>query len=297
VRLFPVWALIASGIAVAAPAPWIAMQPAITWLLGIVMLGMGATLTLDDFRRIARRPLTIGIGAALQFGLMPALAWLIGNTLGLPLELTVGLVLVGAAPGGTASNVICYLARGDVALSISLTFVSTLLSVVATPGLTWLYVGASVPVPAMSMLWSIARVILLPVALGVALRRVLGERIERMETALPLISMLAILWIIAIVVGLNADQIGRLGPIVVLAVASHNLLGLAGGYGMARLLRCDEATARTLSIEVGMQNSGLGVALATQYFSSAAALPGAVFSIWHNLSGSVLATWWSRAQR
>jgi BASS family bile acid:Na+ symporter len=234
------------------------------------------------------------LGVGLQFTIMPLVAWLVANGLGLAPQLVAGMVLVGASPGGTASNVICYLARGDVALSITLTAASTLLAVVATPILTWLYVGQTVPVPLFGMLESIAKVVLLPVSLGVLVNTWLGRYLLGVKELFPAVSVIAIVSIIAIIVALNAHQASLLGPAVVAAVAIHNLVGLAGGYWVPRLLGFDQRSCRTLAIEVGMQNSGLGVALAVKHFSAAAALPGAVFSIWHNLSGATLAAYWSR---
>jgi BASS family bile acid:Na+ symporter len=258
------------------------------------MFGMGLTLTANDFLEVARRPGLIAVGAALQFGIMPLAAWIVGHLLQLPPDLLAGLILVGACPGGTASNVITYLARGDVALSIALTSVSTFLSVVATPALTWLYVGALVPVPVVPMLRSILTIVIVPVVTGVVANHFFGRKLAAVRGAFPLLSVAAIVLIIAIIVALEADRASALAGSVVLAVVLHNGLGLAAGYALPRLFGIDERICRTLSIEVGMQNSGLGVALATQFFSPAAALPGAVFSVWHNLSGSVLAAWWTR---
>lgn len=294
--LLPVLALLSSAAAYLEPGPWVAMKPAIVPLLGLVMFGMGMTLTLERFAQVLRRPRLVLLGLALQFGVMPLAGWLIAETLGLPAALLAGLVLVGASPGGTASNVICYLARGDVALSITLTTASTLLAVLLTPALTWLYAGQRVPVPAGDMLISIAQVVLLPVALGALVNRLAGVRLAMLRRVFPLLSVPAIAVIIAIVVGLNQGALGSLGVAVVVAVVLHNGAGLTSGYWIARALGEDEARARTLAIEVGMQNSGLAAALAAKYLPAAAALPGAVFSIWHNLSGSALAAWWSRQE-
>ena len=293
-RLFPLWALLGSAAALAWPAPLAALRPWIPWLLGLVMFGMGLTLTAADFARALRRPAVLALGVALQFAAMPLIAWLLARALHLDAALLAGLVLVGAAPGGTASNVICYLARGDVALSIALTTASTLLAVVATPLLTLLYAGQAVPVPAGAMLLTIAKIVLLPVALGVAVNQWLGARLRPLQAVFPLLSVAAIVLIIAIVVALNAGRLAELTALLALAVMAHNGLGLATGYGVARALRLDAATARTLAIEVGMQNSGLAVALALKHFNALAALPGALFSIWHNLSGAALASWWAR---
>jgi len=293
-QLFPVWAILLSAAAYRYPDLFLPARGAIVPLLGVVMFGMGLTLTPSNFAEVLRRPAVVGLGVALQYSVMPLVAWLIGHGLGLPPALLAGLVLVGACPGGTASNVICYLARGDVALSITLTTASTLLAVLLTPALTWLYVGQTVPVPVAAMLWSIVKIVLLPVAGGVLVNRAARERLARVQHAFPLISVAAIVIIIAVIVALNRDSLTSIGATAAIAVILHNVVGLTAGYGLSRLLVCDRRTARTLAIEVGMQNSGLGVALALKYFSAAAAVPGALFSVWHNLSGSVLAGWWSR---
>jgi len=204
---------------------------------------------------------------------------------------------VGSCPGGTASNVICFLSRGDVALSVTLTAISTLLAFLATPFLTWLYVGQSIDVPVLKMLVSILKIVLLPVLLGVVINTYFGQHLERIKTVLPVLSVLTIVIVIAIVTALNADNFKQLSFLVVIAVMLHNLLGLAAGYFITRRLGYDIQTARTLAIEVGMQNSGLGTALAVKYFGAAAALPGALFSVWHNLSGALLAQSWRAKER
>ncbi len=258
------------------------------------MLGMGLTLTWDNFVQVLKSLRPVAGGIFVQFSLMPFLGWLIAGLLHLDQALTTGLVLVGACPGGTASNVICYLARGDVALSITLTTCSTVLAVVLTPLLTWFYIGQAVPVPVLKMLVSIFKIVLLPVGTGVLLNTFWGRHFEKMRPLFPLVSVVSIVFIIAIVVALNRQNLSVIGWSAALAVMLHNLAGLAGGYWVARLIGWNERICRTIAIEVGMQNSGLGVALAIQYFSSAAALPGAIFSIWHNLSGSILAAFWRR---
>lgn len=293
IRVFPILVVLVSVVAWFIPQPLIDLKPAIPWLLGVVMFGMGMTLTFEDFKNVLRHPAVIILGLGLQFLLMPFYAWGIGYLLGLDAMLLAGMVLVGASPGGTASNVICYLARGDVALSITLTLVSTLAAVFMTPLLTWAYVGQVVPVPVWSMLLSVLKIVLLPVLAGVLINRFFYSHLAKLQTLFPLISVLAIVVIIGIVVALNHNNIPKLGLAVSLAVVLHNLLGLISGYLAARWLVRDTRIARTLAIEVGMQNSGLAVALAVKYFSTAAALPGALFSVWHNLSGAVLASWWS----
>ncbi|OUR63867.1 bile acid:sodium symporter [Methylophaga sp. 42_25_T18] len=281
-----------SWVAYLLPEIFIDFKPVIIPLLSVIMFTMGMTLSLDDFKRVLQAPKVIGLGVILQYGLMPLFAFIIAKVLHLPLELMVGLILVGACPGGTASNVMCFLSRGDVALSISLTAVSTILAVVLTPFITWLYIGQEVVVPIVSMMLTVFKIILLPVFLGVVINRYLGVALQPIKPFLPLFAMAAIILIIAIIVALNVQQLSQIALAITIAIMLHNSLGLLSGYWLAKALGYDERVCRTLAIEVGMQNSGLGVALATKYFSAMVALPSALFSIWHNLSGSLLASYW-----
>lgn len=291
---FPLLAVLGAAAALAAPAPFAAAGAAIVPLLMLVMLGMGCTLTPRDFVAVAGRGRLVALGLALQYTIMPAAAWLVVALLELPRDVAMGVYLVGAASGGTASNVITYLARGDVALSVTMTALSTLLAIVAMPLWVGVLVGAEVELPAGELVATVAQVAVGPVLAGMLLRRLLGARMARIEPALPAVSALAIVAIVAIIVGLNAGRIVQVGAGVTAAVALHNGLGLTAGYALARLARADRRSARTIAIEVGMQNSGLAVALALKLFTPAAALPGALFSVWHNLSGALLAAWWAR---
>ncbi|GAB2792544.1 ketopantoate/pantoate/pantothenate transporter PanS [Halomonas shantousis] len=293
-RLFPVWAILLAAIAAWQPTLFTGLAGLIQNLLALIMFAMGLTLSKEDFLRVARQPLPVAVGLVLQFSIMPLAALLVSWALGLDAALTTGMVLVGATAGGTASNVITWLAGGNVALSVSMTLVSTLVSVAATPLLSWWLLGQSVEVPVTGMLLSIAKLVILPIALGVVIHQFLGRHIQRGESALATLAMAAIVLIIAIVVALNAGRLATLGPLVALAVIAHNALGLVGGYWVGRLCGFDIRTSRTLAIEVGMQNSGLAVALASQFFTATAALPGALFSVWHNVSGSLLAGYWKR---
>ncbi len=291
-QLFPLLALVAAGVAYVAPARWVGLQPAIVPLLMLVMLGMGMTLGWEDLRAVRNKRGALFTGVALQYLVMSAAAFGIARAFDLDLELTAGMILVGSSAGGTASNVICYLADGDLALSVAMTALSTVLAVLFMPALTWLYLGQAIPVPAGQMVASILQIVLVPVLLGVGINRLLGARLAPMQRVFPLFSILAIVIIIAIIVALNRGRIEELGAMMILPIALHNLFGLGCGYLVPKALRFDERTCRTIAIEVGMQNSGLSVALAVQYFSAAAALPGAIFSVWHNLSGAVLASYW-----
>ena len=230
VALFPFWAILGTALALLKPG---LLTPLASWivpLLGLVMFGMGLTLHARDFLEVARRPGLIAAGSGLQFGVMPLAAWVVGHLLGLSPELLTGLVLVGACPGGTASNVIAYLARGDVALSIALTSVSTFLSVFATPALTWLYVGELVPVPVVPMLQSILTIVIVPVVAGVVVNHFLEAKLDPLRNVFPLVSAASIVLIIAIIVALQAGQMSELAGTVVLAVMLHNGMGLAAGH-------------------------------------------------------------------
>jgi BASS family bile acid:Na+ symporter len=292
--LFPLWALLISLIAFFLNAPFAALSTAIVPLLAIVMFLMGLTLTKADVERIVKDPKPILVGVVLQFLLMPVMAMTFSKMLQLSNQLTIGMVLVGSCAGGTASNVVCYLAKGDVALSISLTMVSTLIGVIATPLLCAFYLSETVSVDTLALLFSIVQIVFIPVVLGFSCKFFMNDYANRVDPFIPTLSVLIILLIIAIVVALNADRLLDVGLITLIAVILHNLSGLTSGYYISRLIGLDIKQSQTIAIEVGMQNSGLGVALATQFFSATAALPGALFSVWHNISGSLLASIWSR---
>ena len=294
---FPILAIVFSIFAARYPEFLVDYKSAIIPLLGIVMFAMGMTLGIEDFKRVLKSPRVIGLGLLLQYGLMPLLAFIIGLILALPTALMAGLILLGSCPGGTASNVICYLGRGDVALSITLTAISTLLAVFLTPVLTWLYIGQEVSVPIVNMMLTVLKIIILPVTLGIIVNRYFGQYLIQLKQFLPVVSVIAIVFIIAIIVALNSQQISQLALPIIIAVMLHNGLGLASGYAIAKYLGYDEKVCRTLAIEVGMQNSGLGVALATKYFTAITALPAAFFSIWHNITGSLLAAYWTRKSK
>ncbi len=293
-RLFPLWAITLAVIAYFIPAPFIELKTSIIPLLTLIMFSMGLTLSMDDFKRVLSMPKLIISGLLLQYTVMPLTALAVAKILQLDTALTIGLILVGTCPGGTASNVITYLAKGNVALSISLTSFSTILAVVLTPAITFLIADTTIDVPAGKMLTSILLIVIFPVGLGLILKHFYAYRIKTVENYLPLIAICAIVLIIAIITALNAEQFSQLGLVIILAVALHNSVGLFVGYGSAKLLGYEARECRTLAIEVGMQNSGLAVALALKHFSTAAALPGAIFSIWHNVSGSALAYFWSK---
>ncbi len=294
IRLFPLWALLVSAAGYLCGGYLTGLKFLIVPLLAAVMFGMGMTLEWENFRNVLKSPRVIAAGFLLQYLVMPGAAFLISIVFGLPAELAAGMVLVGSSPGGTASNVITYLANGNVALSVTLTLASTIFAVLLTPLLTLLYLNHMVPVPAPEMLYDILQIVLLPVLAGTAINSFFKEKIGRARNIFPLLSTAAILVIIAIIVALNRVNLRGAGCVILFAVMAHNAAGLVAGYGFTKLLGCDEVTCRTVGIEVGMQNSGLAVALAIKHFSVAAALPGAIFSVWHNISGSMLAGFWRR---
>ena len=268
--------------------------PYVGWLLGVVMFGMGMTLTFQDFKRVLQRPWEVLLGVAAQFLIMPLAAWFLVWLFALPPELAIGVVLVGTCPGGTASNVISYLAKGDVALSVSMTMATTLLAPVVTPTLTWLLAGSWIEVSFTAMMISIAQMVLLPLLLGLTAHHFFERTVEKILPVMPVVSVVTIVLLVGGVVALGAESLLDVGRLMAAIGVLHNAFGLVLGYGMARLFRLDSKKARTVSIEVGMQNSGMAASLAVLYFSPAAAIPGAIFSVWHNISGSIVANYFAR---
>ncbi|MDC0609158.1 bile acid:sodium symporter family protein [Vibrio sp.] len=295
-NLFPLWAIVFSLAAYFSPETFTSLKSNIVPLLMIIMLAMGLTLKPEDFANVLKNKKAVTIGLILQFTIMPLVALLVSMALGFSAELTVGMVLVGSVAGGTSSNVMCYLAKGDVALSISMTAISTLLGVIVTPLLVEFLAGKAVDVPVSGMLLSLVKIVMVPVLIGIVVNSFMHSVTKKLEPVLPLISMLAIVLIIAIVVALNVGQLSQIGPIVALAVILHNSIGLTAGYWICKALGFEERTCRTIAFEVGLQNSGLATALAMKFFTPASAVAGTIFSIWHNLSGSMLAGYWSRKQ-
>lgn len=293
-KYFAVWVILTSVIAFMFPDPFLGLGGYITILLGVVMFGMGLTLKAVDFKIIFTKPLPVLIGVCAQFIIMPLVAFVIAKLLNLPAELAAGLVLLGCVPGGTASNVMVYLAKGNVPLSIAMTSVSTLLAPIMTPLILLLLAGQWMPVDAVAMFMSIVQVIIVPIVLGLAIKKFFPAAVEKSLTVLPLISVAAIITIVAAVVSGNSATIAASGLLIFTAVMLHNGFGLLLGYFAGKVLGQDEVNRRAIAIEVGMQNSGLGVALATAHFGPLAALPSVLAAAWHNISGPILATYWSK---
>ena len=288
-------AIIALAVAIIAlvfPAPVSAVVKTsyVNILLGIVMFGMGMTLKLADFKVVFTKPKAVVVGILAQFVIMPVLAFLLTMVFQLPPELAVGVILVGSCPGGTSSNVMTYLAKGDVALSVGMTACTTVMAPIVTPLLVLLFAGQTVDVNVVDMFLSIVQVVLVPIALGFLINYFFEKAAQAASAVLPLVSVIGISLIMAVVAA-NQAKLLTVGPLIIAVVVLHNLLGYALGYLTGRALRLSKAQMRTLSIEVGMQNSGLATSLATVHFAAMplAAVPGAVFSVWHNISGAVYA--------
>lgn len=260
--------------------------------LGIAMFGMGLTIKMGDFQVVFSHPREVIIGCVAQYTVMPLVAWILAVVFHLPEDLVIGVILVGCCPGGTASNVITYIAGGDVALSVGMTIVSTLAAPLMTPLLVYILAGAWVQVSFWAMVLSVVKVILVPVLLGILIRTLFGCQIQKISDILPIISVVSIVMIICGIVSVNAEKIVSCGALVLGVVALHNLCGMGLGLLAAKVLKVEYPRATAIAIEVGMQNSGLAVSLAAANFAAnpLATLPGAIFSVWHNISGSVFAS-------
>ena len=275
-------------------APKTALWIQTSWinnLLMLVMFGMGLTLNPKDFLMVLKHPKEILIGGVAQFTIMPILAFVLGKLFGLDTALLVGVILVGTCPGGTASNVMTYLAKGDVALSVGMTSVNTLLAPILTPLITYLFLRTSVDMDAWAMFFSIIKVVIVPIALGLLITKLWKNLSEKASVYLPFISVVAIALIIASVVSHNAERILDTGLVIFALVILHNLLGYVAGFSVATLLHMTPAKKKAMSMEIGMQNSGLATSLAMTSFPNLAmaTVPGAIFSVWHNISGAILA--------
>jgi BASS family bile acid:Na+ symporter len=291
---FPLWVLAGGIIALFQPAwfTWFS-GPWIVWGLAVIMLGMGLTLTIDDFRAVGRMPKAVALGFAAQFTIMPLLGWALGRLFALETPFAVGLILVACCPGGTASNVVTYLARANVCLSVVMTMCSTFAAVFMTPLLTSWLAGTLVAVDAWGLFRSTFQVVVLPVVLGVWLNRQAPRLMQRVQVGLPLVSVVVIALICASIIGGSAAAVRDAAGRLLGAVFGLHAGGFALGYVVARLTGWDKIVARTVSIEVGMQNSGLGVVLARRHFADPlTAVPCAISSVFHSVIGSILAGWW-----
>ncbi|MCU4330918.1 bile acid:sodium symporter family protein [Acinetobacter pittii] len=294
-KTFALWVIVFAVLALWQPEFFVWLKAYIPWILGIIMLGMGMTMTVDDFKGVLQSPKAVLIGVVAQFVVMPGLAYVLCKLFNLPPEIAVGVILVGCCPGGTASNVITYMAKGNVALSVACTSVSTLLAPVLTPAIFYLLASQWLKIDAASMFISISQVVLLPIVIGLILRTWLKRQVESYIQVMPLVSVIAIVAIVAAIIGGSKAAILQSGLLILAVVILHNGLGYLLGFTAARFFKLPYADSKAIAIEVGMQNSGLGVALAAVHFAASpiTAVPSAIFSLWHNISGPALATYWA----
>ena len=293
-KTFAIWVLLFAAFAFFVPSgfSWIAAY--ITILLGIVMFGMGLTITVADFKEVLTRPKDVAVGIVGQFLIMPSLAFLLVKIFNLPPEIAIGVILVGCCPGGTSSNVMTFLSKGDVALSVTITSITTLLAPIVTPGLIHLFASEYIDVAPSALFMSIVKVIIIPIALGFIVQKLFNKQAKASVKVMPLVSVVAIVAIVAAVVAGNQQKIAETGLTIFAVVVLHNSLGYLIGYLFGKMFGMNLAKKKAIAIEVGMQNSGLGASLAVAHFSPLAAVPSAIFSVWHNISGPILATVFSR---
>ncbi len=292
-KTFALWVIVFAVLGFLFPDLFKQIGPYIVTLLGIIMFGMGLTLSLDDFREVVKRPVEVGIGVFAQFLIMPALAVLLTTIIPMSPEVAAGVILVGCCPGGTSSNVMTYLSKGDVALSVACTSVTTLAAPIVTPFLVWMFASQYLPVDGWAMFLSIVKVVLVPLALGFAVQKLIPTVVKAAVPALPLVSVVGIVLIVSAVVGASKPAIAQSGLMIFAVVVLHNGLGYLLGFFAAKAFGLSLAKRKAIAIEVGMQNSGLGAALATAYFSPLAAVPSAIFSVWHNISGALIANYFA----
>ncbi|MCY8474401.1 sodium transporter [Bacillus halotolerans] len=293
-QTFGIWVIVFAVLGFSFPSLFSWISSYITIFLGIIMFGMGLTLQTDDFKELIRKPLYVIIGVIAQYTIMPLVAFGLAYGLHLPSEIAVGVILVGCCPGGTASNVMTFLAKGNTALSVAVTTISTLLAPVLTPVLIMLFAKEWLPVSPGSLFISILQAVLVPIIAGLVVKIFFKKQVAKAVHALPLVSVIGIVAIVSAVVSGNRENLLQSGLLIFSVVILHNGFGYLLGFLCAKLLKMDYASQKAIAIEVGMQNSGLGAALATAHFSPLSAVPSAIFSVWHNLSGSLLATYWSK---
>lgn len=292
-KLFPLWLILISGIAFMYPESFKPQAYLITYLLSIIMLGMGLSMSVEDFKLVFSRPKDVLTGIVLRYLIMPFVGFGVAKLLGLPPALAAGLILVGCCPSGTASNVMAFLSKADTALSVTVSSFNTVLAPILLPVTFMFLAGAEVHVNAQAMFMDVLKIVLVPVIVGMVLRGLFNDFVNRIMKIVPVISVIAIIWAIAIVVALSAAKLASVALIAFIAVALHNGLGLAFGYGASKALGMGERQARAITFEIGIEMSALAVVLAMTHLEPLAAVPGAIFSVWHNFTGSILAGYWA----
>lgn len=293
-RYFTLWLILCSTLAFFFPDTLKASGGWITNMLCLIMLGMGLTMKFDDFKLVFSRPRDVIVGIILRYTIMPLVGFCVSKILGLPPALAAGLILVGCCPSGTASNVICFLAKGDVALSVTVSSFNILLAPILLPPTFLLLAGQYVHVDAVGMFLDTVKVVLIPVIAGILLRKYYENFVERFMKAIPVITIIIMIWVIAIVVAVSAAKLATVAVIAFLAVAIHNGTGFALGYGISKAIGMAENKARAICFEVGIEMSGLAVVLAMAHLDPLAAVPGAIFSVWHNMIGGFIAGYWAK---
>ena len=293
-KYFAVWVIIFGVVAYQVPGPFAALKDYMDWFFALTMFGIGAVLQIEDFKRIAQKPIIILIGCCSQFSIMPLGAFLLAKLFGLEAEIAVGLILTGSAPGAMASNVMSYIARADTAYSISLTTVSTLLAPLLTPGLTFILARSRLEVPFWEMVGSVIKMVIVPLFVGFGVRHYLKEKIEKISAIFPAISVTFIIFICSLVIALNKDYLANVTVLILVVGVLLNIYGMLAGYGVGSAFRMEVRRRRTLSIEIGMQNAGLGTVLALKHFGERAAIPAAIFVFICIITASIMAEVWQR---
>lgn len=292
-KLFPLWVIVFSVYAFLNPAPFKPYAQYISYLLGVIMLGMGLTMTIGDFKLVLTRPKDVFCGIFFRYLIMPFVGFTVAKMMGLPPALAAGLVLVGCCPSGTASNVMTFLAKGDTALSVTVSSFNTVLAPILTPYMFLFLAGTLIPIKAEALLVDIVKIVILPITIGLVMRTFMSAFVDKIMKIVPVLSVVCIVFVIAIVIALNAAKLATVALIAFIAVALHNAIGLGIGYGASRAVGMNHHKSKAICFEIGMENSGLAAALALAHLDPVAAVPGAIFSVWHNLSGSLLAGYWS----
>ncbi len=293
-KYFAVWVIVFGLVAYFCPGPFVAMKPGMDWFFALTMFGIGVVLQIEDFKRIAQRPIIVLIGSVAQFTVMPLGAFLLARLFRLPTEIAVGLILTGSAPGAMASNVMSYIAKADTAYSVSLTTVSTLLCPLLTPGLTFLLASSRMEVPFLDMLLYAAKMIIVPLFVGFGVRHFLKEKVEKILPVFPAISVTFIIFICSLVIALNKDNLAAVTGIILAAAVILNVYGMLAGYGVASVFRMNTPRRRTMAIEIGMQNAGLGTMFALKHFGEKAAMPAAIFVFICIITASAMSAIWQK---
>ncbi len=293
-KYFAVWVILFAVVAYFFPAPFVALKGYNKHFFALTMFGIGAVLQLEDFKRIARRPIIVLIGSCAQFTIMPLGAFVLAKVFDFPPEIAVGLILTGAAPGAMSSNVMSYIAKADTAYSVSLTTVSTLLCPLLTPGLTFLLANSQVPVPFLAMVLDVIYMVIVPLFVGFGIRHFFKEKLAKILPVFPAISVTFIIFICSLVIALNRDYLPKITGLILTAVIILNVYGMLAGFGVGVIFRMAKNRKRTLAIEIGMQNAGLGTALALEHFGEKAAMPAAIFVFICIITASVMAEIWQK---